>query len=79
MLGTLTGYAEAARPEQANNTCSFVQRQTPDVPVLLQSCGVIPPASGLDDSVNPWYLFLILCACVLSCNVCVCVYGVCMV
>ena len=78
-LGTLTGYAEAARPEQANNTCSFVQRQTPDVPVLLQSCGVIPPASGLDDSVNPWYLFLILCACVLSCNVCVCVYGVCMV
>ena len=56
--GTLTGFRDKADPAQANNTCKFFQRKVddPPLPVLLQSCGVIPPSEGWWDNPEPWYV-----------------------
>jgi hypothetical protein len=60
--GTLTGFADKADPAQANNTCRFFQRQVsePPLPVLLQSCGVVPPAAGWWNNPDPWYVSIYL-------------------
>jgi hypothetical protein len=60
--GTLTGFADKADPAQANNTCMFSQRQVtqPPLPVLLQSCGVVPPATSWWDNPDPWYVYPLL-------------------
>ena len=56
--GTLTGTGPAGDPSYADNTCSFYQRKTddPPLPVLLQSCGVIPPEESWWDYLDPFYV-----------------------
>jgi hypothetical protein len=56
--GTLTGTGPPGDPSLADNTCAFFQRKTddPPLPVLLQSCGVIPPAEGWWDNPQPFYV-----------------------
>jgi len=56
--GTLTGSGAAGDASQADNTCKFFQRKVdnPPLPVLLQSCGVIPPDEGWWDNPDPWYV-----------------------